>query len=180
MSVTISTQSIDGTTVVTATSTLSPPVYYAWWLNGIFLGLSTSNTWTFRPDAGEQLFVEVVEGNSPDYDPATKPMLAAPARRLLQWIRSLDATCAAYQVQQNENSHGWTTIATINADPLTWQYSFTTQPLDDLARYQFRVLPLDAAGRAGTPIAIPAELIVRTPNAPTFSVNVAAGVVTIE
>jgi hypothetical protein len=179
MSVTLTTSSIGGTTVITATSSLTPPVYFFWFLNGIYLGMDADGSWTFSPEAGEQCFVEVHDDTSATWDPTTFVSAAAPSRKLLQWIRSLDATCAAYELQQAENGGAWETIATIEADPLTWQYSFTTEPLSDLQSYAWQVTPLDAAGRAGTAAAIAAETIVCNPPAPAWAASFASGALTI-
>jgi hypothetical protein len=179
MSLTLTTQNVGGTTTVTASSTLTPPVYFFWFLNGVFLNQTTDPTWTFRPDAGEQCFVEVHDDTNPAYDPSTFVSAAAPGRRLLQWIRSLDAACAAYEIQQAVNGGAWTTIAVVAADPLVWQYSYTTDPLTDLASYAWQILPLDAAGRAGTAVSISPEIIVCTPAAPTWTATFASGTLTI-
>jgi hypothetical protein len=177
--VTLTTQSIGGTTTVTATSSLTAPVYFYWFAGGVFVGSNRSSAatpaaqWTFRPAAGEQLAIEVHDDSSSTYDPATFVSAAAPARRTLAWIRTTDATCTRYQLQQQQGASGpyavgggsWETIASVKADA-TWQYTFTTEPLEDLTPYAWRVVPLNSAGVAGTPADIPSEMIVRTPDAP--------------
>ena len=174
----VSASSVGGTTTVSVASWLRSPLYYHWWVNGVYIGRTANGRQVLRPDAGEQFFLQVFDTRDPDYDPAEELLLAGPARRTLQWIRSLDPTCTAYQVQQSEDSGAWTTIAQVVADD-TWQYSFTTEPLDDLAQYAWQVVPLNAAGRAGTAVDISSEIIVRTPDAPAWSLSFAAGQVTI-
>jgi hypothetical protein len=182
--VTLSPSAIGGTTTLTAVSSLGGTVYFFWFANGVYLGVNSSSatppaaSWTLRPDADEQLSIECYDTTDASYDPATFVSACAPARRTIAWIRSLDATCTAYLIQQQSGSAGsypvggsdWETIAKVLADA-TWQYTFTTEPLDDLTQYAWRVLPLNAAGWPGTPIGISPEMIVRTPEAPGWEIS---------
>jgi hypothetical protein len=59
-----------------------------------------------------------------------------------------------------------------------WSYSWATGRLTDLTQYAWRIVPVDGDGNDGTPLALPLETIVRVPDAPSFGVSVAAGIVT--
>ena len=85
--------------------------------------------------------------------------------------RSLAAGVAAYAIQQQENGGDWATIATVAQTPDDWDFAIETDRLDDLSSYAWQVVPIDAAGNQGTPLAIAAEQIVRVPDAPNFAVE---------
>jgi hypothetical protein len=164
---------VGGTTAVTAVSSLSAPVWYFWWANGVYYGGTQTNRLVLRPDAGESLTVECAD-NSTDATPSFTSA-CAPARRLIQWLRSTDAATASYLVEEQIGGGSWTKVAVVPAGATTWQYEFRTAPLTDLAAYAWRVTAQDAAGRGGTPLVIPAETIVRTPDPPAWAFSFDSG-----
>jgi len=175
--VTLSSSSVGGTTTITAASSLTPPIWFHWWLNGVYQGRTNEGLLSVQPAAGETLNVECVDTTDPAYDPATFTSACAPARRRLEWVRSLDAHAAAYVLEQQANGGAWTPIATVAA-AADWLYSLRSDPLDDLASYAWRVAAADAAGNRSSAETISSEMIVRTPDAPSWALAVAAGNVT--
>ena len=169
MSITSITQNRSGqTTTITVVSNLTGPSFY-WYLDGAYVGKTTSPSKTFNIDPGSQAVVSILDSNSPTFDPIANAPTIYPARRTLVWTRSTDAHISRYQVQQQVNGGAWTTLGYINDDGRSWTFSYMTPRLTDLASYVWRVIPLDAAGNAGTPIALAAETIVRAPDAPGFA-----------
>lgn len=169
MSITSVSQNRSGTTTtVTAVSNLSAPVYYYWYIDGAFVGMTTAASKTFLLSPGDQTVISVLDSNSATFDWAGNAPVEYPARKTLVWVRSTDPNIARYQVQQQVNGGAWATIGLVNDDPRAWAFSYSTARLTDLSSYAWRVVPLDSAGNSGTPIALAAETIVRRPNAPKF------------
>ena len=171
MSTTLAVSQSGNTAVVKATSTLSAPVFYNWYIDGAFVAQNRSGVYTFVLNTGEQVLIECLDANT---SAAPTPPAGYPATRTLEWVRST-GDVSRYQVQQNENSAGWVTIGYVQDDPQVWDYQFTTNMLDDLSVYQWQVIPLDAAGNAGAALSLGSETIVRTPNAPPFTFSFNAG-----
>ena len=96
------------------------------------------------------------------------------ARRELWWTRSTESDVAFYRVKQQRAAAG---LATIAEPPATdeWSYRTTTPRLDDLTNYDWEILPVDAAGNEGTALVIQQEQVVRTPDAPDFTVSFDGG-----
>ncbi len=69
----------------------------------------------------------------------------------------------------------WETIGIVPHDEAQWVYSLLSPRLDDLADAEFRVVPVDKAGNDGTALALSAERIVRTPDAPDFTATFDSG-----
>lgn len=159
-------------TEVRVTSDLSAdPVYYHWFNHGAYLGRTTTPMVTVSPQAGEQLRVAVIDTTDPDYDPIANAPDGYPARRTIKWHTSQASDVSHYHVEENEDAGGWTKIGTVAHDGKTWQYTFTTLPLTDLASYQFRVKAVDTAGNEGTALTLAAATVVRTPDAPAFALS---------
>lgn len=95
--------------------------------------------------------------------------------KTIWWVRSLASDVAEYRVEQQKDGGAWTVVATVPAIAGRWTYQQITDQLVDLASYAWRVVPVDTAGTDGTPIVIPAERVVRTPDAPDFTVSYDAG-----
>lgn len=161
---------IDGTTEVEVTSFLrGSPIYFHWFLNGVYLGWTLDGSRAFRLEDFETVRLEVYDTCDPAWDLTTFSSKAAPARRLLAWIRSLDPTTVYYRIEQQVADGAWAALAYVPSDDLIWQYTWTTEILNDLTAYAWRIVPINAASLAGTPIAISAEIIVRSPDAPDFT-----------
>lgn len=155
---------------VTVTSDEVGTVYYHWYADGQYVGVTRSPTKTFYIDDGEQLRVVCVDTTSADYDPYQNPPDWYPARRVVWWVRSLSTDVRRYRVDQKAGAGDWETIALVDAQSGRWDYRVVTGRLDDLTDYAWRVIPLDAAGNPGTQIALDAERVVRTPDAPDYAI----------
>jgi hypothetical protein len=162
----------DAITIVTVVSSLTSPVYYHWFVDGAWVGVTRDDpSYALRVPPGEQRRVECVDTNDADADPATlAPADQAPATRLLWWIRSLATDLDHYRVEQQAAGGDWELLATVAHDARAWSYEHRTERLADLTAYAWRVVPVDRAGNQGTPVATEAETIVRTPDAPIFAV----------
>lgn len=158
------------TTTLTATSDLVGDVFWHWYLDGAWVGRTTSGVRSFQLPAGEQVRVDVQDTTDDAYDPIANAPAGYPARRALWWTRSPADDVASYLVEQQQNGGAWTTAGTVWAVDDQWSYQFLTERLDDLSTYAWRVTAYDVAGNAGTALALGAEKIVRTPDAPDFDV----------
>jgi hypothetical protein len=162
---------IGSATLVTVTSDLSGTIYYHWYLDGQYVGISTDGTWTFYLDEETQARVEVVDTNDADFDVEAGNPVPYPARRKLWWVRSLATDVAKYRAELNQDGGGWETIGFVQHDERQWTYELLTGRLDDLLDYDFRIVPIDTAGNDGTALDLDSETIVRTPDAPDFAVS---------
>jgi len=171
MSITSYTQTRDGNmTIVTVTSDLSSPVFYHWYQNGAFVGSGNQASWTFFLDDGEQARVECHDTNDADYDPiANAPTLRA-ARRTLEWIRSTAADIDHYRIDQKIGDGDYEQIAMVNARAGIWSYTYQTDRLSDLTSYTWKITPVDNAGNDGAALVFDQERVVRTPDAPSYTV----------
>lgn len=158
-------------TIVTVTSGLGGTVYYHWYIDGAFVATTLTPTRSFVLEVGEQVRIEVNDTTDPDYDPFANAPAGWPARRTLWWIRSTDADVRQYRVEQKKGAGSWATIGIIQANAVDWAYSLLSPCLDDLASYTWQVIPVDTAGNDGTALTIGPELVVRTPDAPEFTVS---------
>lgn len=163
----------DGLITVTVTSSLSSPVYYHWYRDGAYVATTVDDaSYTFRVLPGEQAHIECVDTNDADYDPvANAPTGEAPATRTLFWCRSLDTDCDHYRVEEQKDGGDWTLLATVPHADDQWSYEYHTARLDDLTAYAWRIVPVDAAGNQGTALAMDAEDVVRTPDAPDYTID---------
>jgi hypothetical protein len=157
-------------TTLTATSDLAGTVFFHWYVDGAWVGRTTSGVRSFQLPAGEQARVDVQDTTDDGYDGVANAPTGYPARRALWWTRSPDNDVARYVVEEQINGGAWSTIGTVWAADDAWAYSFLTGRLTDLATYAWRVTPYDVAGNAGTALALGSERIVRTPDAPDFDV----------
>jgi len=162
-------------TTVTVTSDLAGTIYYHWYTDGCYVGGGQSASRSFYLGLSDQTRVEVVDTNDADFDPVAGAPAGWPARRTLWWVRSIEADVASYRVEQKLGAGDWSTLAIVHDRPEAWDYAVMTDRLDDLSDYTWRVVPVDAAGNDGTPFTIGPEQIVRTPDAPNFTITFDAG-----
>jgi hypothetical protein len=173
-------------TVVTAVSDLVPGVdeqlLYHWYVDGVYLGLTSGGSRAFAPEAGEQVRVDVVDSVDAAFDADDENPGGAPARRLLWWVRSIDSDIDHYRVEQQADGGAWSLLGMVPHVATAWEYSFLTPRLDDLTEYAWRIVPVDAAGNTGTAIDLGSEDVVRTPDAPSFTAayNAVGETVTID
>jgi hypothetical protein len=171
MTVSYITTRIGNTTTVTVASTLAAPVYYFWYLDGQFLGMTLASVRSFALLAGEQARIDVLDSDDAAFDPYANAPAAYPPRKLLFWVRSLANDVDRYRIDQQQDGGEWTTVGQIAAASDPWSFRFLTQRLADLSIYTWRIVPVDQVGNDGTPLTIGPEKIVRTPDAPDFSAS---------
>ena len=161
------------TTRVTAVSDLAAPgttVFYHWYVDGRHVGVTGSSQRVFALEAGEQFQVDVIDTTDADYDGPGNAPTAWPARKRLWWIRSMSDDVDYYLVQQKTDGD-WYTIAKVQHDPRKWDYEILTPRLEDLAEHTWRITPYDRGGNAGTAKTIGPEKVVRTPDAPDYTIS---------
>lgn len=171
MSVTYATTRIGETTQVTVASDLVPPVYLRWYLDGQYLGMTTATARSFAIPHGEQVRIEVIDTDDPDF----VPPLSNPygPKRLLFWLRSLaaEAALSSYRIEQKIGSGAWVELVTMPAVAGRWSYEYTTARLADNETYTWRITPIDATGLDGTPLVLGPELLVRVPDSPEWDLE---------
>ena len=168
-----------GLVEITATSDLSGAVRFHWYVDGQYIGETAGPTRSIFLDSGDQARVVVVDTTDPAFDPYASPPDRYPPRRWVWWIRSLASDTAKYRVEQKKGAGDWVLIGEVHHDPNRWSYGLLTGRLDDLADYQWRVIPIDRAGNQGTACAIDTERVVRIPDAPDFAITFNSGPKTV-
>ena len=158
------------TVQVTVSMFLSGIRWFYWYIDGAYTGKTTGPTKTFQIPAGEQFRLDVIPTDQEDFDPIANAPAGYSSRRTLWWVRSLSADTAYYRVDQSMDGGEWTTLALLPIETNQWDYSIITDRLDDLAEYTWRVVAIDAAGNESEPLLIGPEIVIRTPDAPNFSV----------
>jgi len=166
---------VGGMTEITVASDLSGTIYYHWYQDGVYLGVTALPRMSFFLDAGEQADVVCQDTLDADYDPLDAAPDGWPARRAVWWLRSVDADVASYRVEQCVDAGDCTTIDTIDRDGEAWEYAILSDRLEDLATHEWRVIPIDVAGNDGTALELDSEIVVRRPDAPDFTVEYSAG-----
>ncbi len=156
---------------VRVTSDLSGTIYYHFYLDGAWLGQSQYPVWTLHLEQNEQAVVECVDSNDADFDPIAGAPDGYPARKTLWWIRSGASTVNHYRVDAKRDSDAWATVAVVPHEDRRWTYSYLTDRLDDLTPYQWSVYAVDDDGHLIALALLDAETIVRTPDAPEFTVS---------
>ena len=165
----------DRITTVVVASDKTGTVYFHWYVDGVWVGMTQSNRRDFYVDEGEQARVEVVDTNDADFDAVAGAPAGWPARRLVWWVRSLESGVDHYRVEQSKDGGAWSTVGIVHHADTDWEYFRLTDRLDDLADYSFRVVPVDRAGNDGSPLLVDTERIVRAPDAPDFAITYDAG-----
>jgi len=167
-------------TEVSITTSLAEAEWYHWYLDGGYVGRPAGPPKTVSVPTGDQLRVECIPTADADFDPVANAPEGYPARRTLWWTRSLDADVAYYRVEQQADGGEWSVLAEVPPEADQWGFSLLTGRLDDLKEYAWRITPIDLSGNEGVPILIGPELVVRTPNAPAFSVEFQSETQTVE
>jgi hypothetical protein len=133
-------------TTVIVTSDLALPVYFHWYLDGVWLGVTESNRRDFWLGVAEQARVEVVDTTDIAFDYVAGAPDGWPSRRLIWWVRSLGADVDHYRVEHSKSAGAWSTVGIVHHVDTEWEYSLLTDRLDDLTDYSFRVVPVDRVG----------------------------------
>lgn len=175
MSITSVTQQRSGNgTVVTAVSDLSGTVFFHWYVDGLYVGMSTAGIYSFFLDQDDQVRIDVVDTTNPAFDPLASPPVGHPARHTIFFVRSKDADVVEYRLAQKKDAEADVDIARVNQRG-EWQHRLISPRLDDLSNYKWTVFPIDAAGNEGTSREIGDKTVVRTPDAPNFAIAFDAG-----
>lgn len=147
-------------------------VFYHWYVDGEYGGMTATPTFSVYLSVGDVARIKVLETLDPNFDPiANAPAMYGPRKRL-RWLRSLDLSAHSYRVEQNRAGAEWVAIGTVfAAGRNAWEFSFVSPRLDDLVSYAWRVVPVTNAGNDGNALVFPAETVVRTPDAPGFTVT---------
>ena len=151
------------TILLTATSDQSSPSY-RWWVDGLHVATTTAGT--LELSVSGQARVDC-------YDDATEPG-TLPARRVVWFTRGGGDVARVRLEQSDDGGSTWSELAEFGAGS-SWSWEITTPRLDDLTSYLWRAVPVDAAGNDGTAREGLSELVLRTPDAPTWSMSYSAG-----
>ena len=161
----------DLTTITVVSDLLPAAVYYHWYVDGWYVGPSGGPAYSLHSQPGDQVRIVCQDTTDPDYDAAANTPAGWPARRTLWWVRATDLDLDYYRVEQKLGAGAFTTIGRVSPRPQDWSLSLLTPRLTDLGVYTWRITPVDKAGNEGTAITIGPETIVRTPEAPDFTVS---------
>ncbi len=159
------------TTIVTATSDLSGTIFFHWYMDGAFIATTEIASYSFYLLDDEQVRIEVIDTNDVDFDPIANAPAGFPARRSIVWQPSLEDEVRSYDIQQKLGAGDYETIGLIPHRPGTWRYRLLTPRLTDFGSYTWQVIALDAAGEILGAEELDAEQIIRTPDAPDFTVS---------
>jgi len=154
---------------VTATSSLTGAVYYYWFLDGLFIGVTEVNTRTVYLQDAAQAKLAVVDSNTQVNDPSTLVPEMWPGRRELWFVRSTGAD--HYLLEQQKNGGEWEQVCSHWPNTDQWDYTIQLASLEDLATYVWRIVPVDAAGNRGSARVLESERIVRAPDAPNYTIS---------
>jgi plasmid stabilization system protein ParE len=166
--------------VITATATtmLAGRVFFHWYVDGAFVETTLAGSYSLTLEEGERVRISVIDTNSESFDPVANAPEGFPGRRTIRWVRATYPTAAAYDVYQQKGAGASEVIGRIAHDDRRWSYSFRTGVLDDLATYYWYVLTiLDDGNEGNTKSIYPVggEKIVRTPDAPQFTMTLDEG-----
>jgi hypothetical protein len=154
-------------------SSQPPPVSFRVYREGVEVYSVTSDDGTgeylLTVGVGEFPFVEVLDQD------CSRPSIAFPGRLTLNWHSVSGAE--SYQIQQYDS--GWLTKQT-QIDEGQGVFLYSSDWLDDVTTYEFRIVPVDSVGNLGTPITFSAEMV-RHPDVPavTYSYDDVTNHVTI-
>lgn len=165
---------LDRLIIVTVTSDLSDTIYYHWYADGSWLGVTLDARFTVALEADEQVEIVAHDTNDAAYDPVANAPAGWPARRTLFWTASASADISSYKIERRKDAGDWTEIGSVSDDG-SWDYRFLTARLVDLSSYEWRVTPVDLAGNEGTAKALDAMKIVRRPDSPDFAIAYDSG-----
>jgi len=160
---------------VTAISALTGDLFYHWYIDGAYIDTTRVNTKTFVVEDDEQIVIAARVTHDENFDVILNAPPGYPARRTLHWIGSLDAGIKKYRIIQQKEAGGYASIGEVMHDPTVWEYAFLSPRLDTNSNYDWSVVPVNAAGNDGVALALGPEKIVRTPDAPNYSITYSSG-----
>ena len=166
-------------TLVQVTSDLVSPTFF-WYLDGTFYERTAAPELSVFLEEGDQGDIVAIDTTDPDaFDVIANAPPCPPSRRTLWWVRSIDADVLRYVIRQQREAEGFVDIGEVPASD-AWSYRFLTPRLDDLTTYGWRIAPYDQAGNEGTIFELPAEQVVRNPDAPDFVIAFDSGTARVE
>jgi hypothetical protein len=172
---TISVAQDGGHCVVSVTTSLTGTVYYNWYRNGRFAGVTVRPERKFHVGAGEQIEVDCIATRWRGFAAARHAPQSYHGRRRLEWLRSADSDVDHYLVQYQKDAGGWSTFRTVKHKAGQWSYAASTPTLDDGSTYDFRVIPVDTSSLEGTALSLDSLLVVRHPDVTDYAVSWSSG-----
>lgn len=160
---------------VTAVTKLTGDLFYHWYIDGNYIDTTRANQKSFVVEALDQIQVEAIIVNHDGFDVIANAPAGYPARVTLHWVRSIDPNIKRYRIEQQKEAEGFAAIGVVTHADSTWYYTFLTPRLETHTNYDWQIVPVDLAGNDGTPLSIPQQKIVRTPDAPNFTIDYASG-----
>jgi len=150
--------------LVSVTTNLSGSVYYHWYVNGRWIGVTQRpQHWFHVQDERRQIEIECVATKWSRFDHELHRPLQYHGHPLVSWIRSASTDVAHYLAQYRQDAGEWTTFQQVRHVAGRWQYRVTAPLLADGSAYEFRVVPVNTSAVAGTPIVLDTVTVVRTP-----------------
>ena len=168
-------QRIGNVVTVTVQSDIVPDfgevIYFHWYLDGAYAGMTTDGSQTFYLEDSEQVQIVAQDTVDSDYDVMANAPAQVSARRSLWFVRSASADVERYQIEQKKDAGDYAILGYVLDRPGQWSYAYMTPRLTDLSVYQWRITPIDRAGNEGTPIVIGPETIVRRPDVQDYAIS---------
>lgn len=140
-------------------------------MDGAYIATTLTPIKSFRLEAGDQVRIDVLDTNAPNFDVIANAPAGYSARRSVWWVRALDADVDYYRVEEREAPGDWAVIGMVPNTISAWTFSLLSSRLTDLATCWWRVRSVDRAGNVLSALTLSAETIVRTPDAPDFTVT---------
>lgn len=149
-------------------SDLASAIYYLW-LNGEFLTETRETTFDITVPLGGQFQFSVFD------DPDDRPPVYLKPTMTLRWDGDPDTVM--FRVEQLIDGD-WKPVNMVYADD-TRVFHYESGVLADSTYHQFKIIALDAEGRASTALELGAEMC-RYPDEPTLTPSISGGEIVIE
>lgn len=160
--------------VIEVVSNLGGTVFFHWWIDGAYLGMTVTGRMEFQVADGEQSRITVHDTTDAAFDPIGSGQAPRfpPARMTAAWYKSLEADTAYYQVWMKEETNvpaeEYHLIGTVPHDPARWLYTFLS-PRSRGFGFSFDIRPVDKAGNIGTAmVQVGPPLTIAQPLAPDW------------
>lgn len=148
---------------VNVTSSLTGTIYYHWYRDGAWIGMTRDARLILYVPPDEQHEIVCQDTNNVAYDgPANAPDGRPPTLTVV-WTASACTDIDYYKIERKEGAGEWARVGVLSDGP--WFFRWATARLTDLASYQWRITPVDTSGNEGTALELDAVKIVRTPDA---------------
>jgi hypothetical protein len=158
--------------IATAVSDLTGIVYFHWYLDGVYMGVSRSGVFEFSPPPGEQFLLRPIDTNNAAFDPITSGPGAPPQRMTLHWHPPADTDVDHYEVYETleDVAPVTTLVAKIPHDDGVWLYTYLS-PRFRGAGFSYEIRPVDRAGNVRDPGLVVLEFApsIQAPLAPNWT-----------